>query len=88
MQNQDPQVAAERKKMQLEIILKESDLKKNMRSKIDVETTLHDLKRKSVSIQMEINSKENELKKFEAEFIQLQNELIKLKHKMSALSHD
>lgn len=88
MQNQDPQIAAERKKLQLEVLLKEADLKKNMRGKIDIETTLRDLRHKDISIQMEINSKENQLKKLEAEFIQLQNELIKLKHQMSALSHN
>jgi hypothetical protein len=84
----DPGILAERKKIQLEILLKDSDLKKNMRSRIDIETVLRDLKHKSTLIQMEINSKETQLKKTEAEFIQLQNELIKLKHQMSGLSHN
>jgi len=88
MNNQDPQILAERKKIQMEVLLKDSDLKKNMRSKIEVETALRDLKHKSTLIQMEINSKESQLKKIEAEFMQLQNELIKLKHQMSALSHN
>jgi DNA repair exonuclease SbcCD ATPase subunit len=87
MNNQDPQLAAEKKKMQIEILLKDSDLKKCMRSKVEVETTLRDLKRKETMIQVEILSKENQLKKIEAEYMQLQNELIKLKHQMSALSH-
>ena len=85
MQNQDPQILADRKKIQLEILLKDSDLKKNMRSKIDVETALRDLKHKESLIQMEIISKESQLKKIEAEFMQLQNELIKLKHQMNSL---
>jgi len=88
MQNQDPQIAADRKKIQLEILLKDSDLKKNMRSRVDIETTLRDLRHKDSLIQMEIISKESQLKKIEAEFMQLQNELIKLKHQMSALSHN
>lgn len=88
MQNQDPQIAAERKKIQLEILLKDSDVKKNMRNKMLIETDLRDLKHKNSLIQMEIISKENQLKKIEAEFILLQNELIKMKHKMSALSHN
>ena len=88
MNNQDPQISSDRKKIQLEIILKDSDLKKNMRSRVDIETTLRDLKHKDSLIQMEIISKESQLKKIEAEFMQLQNELIKLKHQMSALSHN
>lgn len=88
MQNQDPQIAAERKKIQLEILLKDSDIKKNMRNKAEIETTLRDLKHKNSLIEMEILAKESRLKKIEAEYIQLQNELIKLKHQMSALSHN
>lgn len=85
MQEEDPQIKAEKKKMQIEILLKDSDVKKNIRSKIEVETALRDLKHKRDLIQMEINSKENQLKKIESEFIMLQNELIKLKHKMNSL---
>ncbi len=71
--------------MQLEIILKDSDVKKNMRSKIEVETALRDLKHKESLIQMEIVSKENQLKKIEADAAFMQNELIKLKRKMNSL---
>jgi hypothetical protein len=88
MQNPDPQIAADRKKLQLEILLKDSDVKKNIRTKIDIETALRDLKHKESLLQVEIISKENQLKKVEAEQMQLQNELIKLKHQMSALSHE
>jgi len=83
--DQDPQIKAEKKKMQLEILLKDSDVKKNMRSKIEVETTLRDLRHKESLIHMDILSKENQLKKIEAEAVVLQNELIKLKHKMNSL---
>ncbi|HPN55048.1 MAG TPA: hypothetical protein PLB52_03940 [Candidatus Moranbacteria bacterium] len=85
MQELDPELKAERKKMQLEIILKDSDVKKNMRSKIEVETALRDLKHKESLIQMEIVSKENQLKKIEADAAFMQNELIKLKRKMNSL---
>lgn len=87
MIDEDPQIKAEKKKMQIEILLKDSDLKKNMRSKIEVETALRDLKRKESLLQMEILSKEGQLKKIEAETIQFQNELIKLKHKQTSLGH-
>lgn len=82
---EDPQIKAERKKMQIEVLLKDSDVKKNMRLKLEVETALRDLKHKSDLLQAEIISKENILKKIEAENVQLQNELIKLKHKMNSL---
>ena len=85
MQDQDPQIKAERKKMQIEMLLKDSDVKKNMRLKIEVETALRDLKHKNNLIQAEIASKENLLKKIEAEYMQLQNELIKIKHQANSL---
>jgi chromosome segregation ATPase len=85
MQDQDTQIKDERKKMQLEVLLKDSDVKKNMRSRIEIETALRDLKHKDNLIQAEIASKENLLKKIEAEYMQLQNELIKLKHQMNSL---
>ena len=88
MNDQDSQVSADRKKIQLEIILKDSDLKKSMRNKIIIETDLRDLKHKDSLIQMDILSKESQLKKIEAEAMQFQNELIKLKHQMSSLSHN
>ena len=85
MQDEDPQIKAERKKMQMEVLLKDSDVKKNMRLKIEVETALRDLKHKSNLIQAEIASKENLLIKIEADYMQLQNELIKIKHQANSL---
>ena len=85
MQDQDPQIKAERKKMQLEMLLKDSDVKKNMRSKIEVQTTLRDLRHKESLIHMDILSKESLLKRLEAEAVVLQNELIRIKHKMNSL---
>jgi hypothetical protein len=85
MQNQDPQFLADRKKLQLEILLKDSDIKKNARAKIEIETALRDLKHKANLLQAEILSKEGQLKKFQADGVLLGNELIKLKHQMNSL---
>jgi len=85
MNDQDSQFSHERKKIQMEVLLKDSDVKKNMRLKIEAETALRDLKHKSDLIQSEIFSKESLLKKIEAENMQLQNELIKLKHQSTSL---
>lgn len=82
---EDSQIKTETKKMQMEILLRDSDLKKNMRLKIEAETTLRDLNHKKSLLEVEIHSKEDHLKKLEVEIIEIQNELIKMKHKMSAL---
>lgn len=87
MDEQDPQIKADKHRMQMQILLADSDVKKNMRSKIEVETALRDLKHKGNLIQAEIFAKESLLKKIEAEYIQLQNELIKLKHQMNSLGN-
>jgi uncharacterized protein YlxW (UPF0749 family) len=79
------QISAERRKMQMEILMKDSDIKKNERTKIEIETALRDLKHKTNLLQAEIIAKENQLKKFQADGIQLQNEIIKLKHQMTSL---
>jgi hypothetical protein len=88
MSNQDPDILVQKKKMQLEILLKDSDLKKSMRLKTEIEIALRDLKHKEGLLQAEIIAKEVQLKKFEGENLILQNEIIKLKHKINGLSHD
>lgn len=81
----DPILLAQRKKMQLEIMLKESDVKKLTRSKLEAEVFIRDLKHKAAQIQMDIAVKENTIKKIQSDTILLQNEIIKLKHKMNDL---
>ena len=87
MQEVDPEIKASKKKLQIELILKDSDVKKNVRSGIEIETALRDLKHKESLIQMEILSKEKQLKKIEAERSFMENELIRLKHKINSLGH-
>lgn len=80
-----PEIKAQRKKMQLEIILKESDVKKIDREKLFIEIALRDLKKKSAQIQTDLIVKESEMKKLVAEQMLIQNELIKMKHQMNGL---
>lgn len=83
----DPQILAERKKMQLEILLKESDLKKLERFKMQAETDIRDIKHKTDLLNAEMISKESQLKKIESEHMMLYNEIVKMKHKMNSLGH-
>lgn len=81
----EPELLAQKKKMQMEIMLKDSDVKRLMRAKLDAEIAIRDLKHKQSQLQMDLTLKENMLKKLEVENIQIQNELIKLKHQMNNL---
>lgn len=81
----DPMLLSQRKKMQMEIMLKESDVKKLVRSKLDAEVAIREMKHKAAQIQMDIAVRETSIKKIESETIQIQNEIIKLKHKINNL---
>jgi hypothetical protein len=81
----DPQLMAQKKKMQMEAMLKDSEMKKNERDMVQAEIFLRDLKRKQAQLQSEFLAKEIQLKKLASEHVQLQAELIKLKHQMNNL---
>lgn len=81
----DPQLLAQRKKMQMDIMLKESDMKRNERAMTEAEVVMRDLKHKQVQLQSEFALKESQLKKLTADHVQIQAELIKLKHQMNNL---
>ena len=85
MKELDPELLAQKKKLQIEVMLKDSDAKKIMRAKLLAEVSIRELKHKLAQIQQEMILKENELKKCDAGSMQLQNELIKLKHKINNL---
>lgn len=80
-----PELLSQRKKMQMEIMLKDSDIKKIARAKLSAEIEVRDIKRKQSQLQMDLAVKENMIKKMDAQNMQLQNELIKLKHQMNNL---
>jgi hypothetical protein len=85
MSNLPPELLAQRKKMQMEIMLKDSDMKKNEREMMSAEIVMRELKQKQAQLQMEYILKENLLKKLKTDHIQIQAELIKLKHQMNFL---
>lgn len=80
-----PELISQKKKMQMDIMLKDSDVKKNMRARLEAEIAVRDIKHKQAQLQMDLTLKENLLKKLQAENTMMQNELIKLKHKMNNL---
>lgn len=85
MNDRNPELIAQRKKMQMEIMLKDSDLKKNERAIIETEIALRELKRKQTQLQTEFVAKESQAKRLSSEHVQIQAELIKLKHQMNSL---
>ncbi|EKE20184.1 MAG: hypothetical protein ACD_8C00044G0002 [uncultured bacterium] len=81
----DPELMHQKKKMQMDIMLKDSDLKKNEREMLAAEIAMRELKHKQAQLEMEHLAKENLWKKLSANHIQIQAELIKLKHQMNNL---
>ncbi|EKD58900.1 MAG: hypothetical protein ACD_56C00034G0002 [uncultured bacterium] len=80
-----PELMSQKKKMQMDIMLKDSDVKKNMRARLEAEIAVRDIKHNQAQLQMDLTLKENLLKKLQAENTMMQNELIKLKHQMNNL---
>lgn len=81
----DPQLMVQKKKLQMEIMLKDSDMKKNEREMLAAEIEVRELTRKQAQLQTELILKENLQKKLASNHVQLQAELIKLKHQMNSL---
>ncbi|MDD5464260.1 MAG: hypothetical protein PHP62_03865 [Candidatus Moranbacteria bacterium] len=81
----DPELLAQRKKLQMAIMLKDSDIKRSERAMLDVDVVLRELKHKQSQLQTETLLKENQLKKLTADHQQMQLEIIKLKHQMNNL---
>jgi hypothetical protein len=84
----DEQLISQKRKMQMEMLMKESDAKKMEREKATIETELRELKHKINLIQAEMTSKESLIKKIEGEELLLHNEIIKMKHQMNSLGHE
>ena len=83
----NPEISAQKKKMQMEILLKESDVKKFERVKVELEIALRDIKQKEAQLQADKASKESMLKRTEEDITKLRNEIIKLKRQMNMLGH-
>lgn len=85
MINDDPQIEAQKKHIKMELILKDSDLKKNERKKVELEVRIRDLKHKKIQIETELAKCDSDMKKTMADGIVLQNEMKKLKNALNLL---
>lgn len=85
MSNLSPELEEQKKKMQMEIMLKDSDLKKNERILLETEVTMREIKHKQIQLQTEFVVKENQFRRLTADHTQLQAEIIKLKHQINNL---
>ena len=74
---------AQKKKMQMEIMLKETDVKRIGRAMLEIEVSMRDIKHKQAQLASEYISKELAYKKLVSDQVLMQNELIKMKHKMN-----
>jgi hypothetical protein len=85
MHSNDPEVNSKRKKIRMEMILKDSDIKKNSRKIIELEMQTRDLKRKKTIIEMDLAKIELETKKIQGLQTVLQLEYKKIKNNLNML---
>ena len=80
----EPEALAQKKKMQMEMILKESDVKRAERNKLILEAEIRTLKSKKQQTEMELTLKESKLKRTNEDIVVMQNELIKFRRKLNS----
>jgi hypothetical protein len=86
MQTQkDPQKEADRRRMQNEMLLLDSDFKKKERQKGDIAMEKKRLKQKLDQLQVELDEKDRQLKKITQEQFLISNDMNSLKRKMNAI---
>lgn len=81
----EPELLAQKKKMQISVMLKDSDVRKIERAILQTEVEMRDIKHKQAQLQSELIAKEGVYKKLAGEKMLMQNELIKLKHQINNL---
>ena len=85
MQANDPEVQAKKKRIKLEMILKDSDFKKNARLLSELEMQTRNLNKKKIMIETELHKIEAEAKKIQGMQVMLQTEMKKLKNNLTML---
>lgn len=81
----DPQKEADRRRLQNDMLLLDSDFKKKGRQKMDLEMEKKRLKQKLDQVQMELDEKDRQLKKITQEQFLISNDMNSLKRRMNAL---
>jgi chromosome segregation ATPase len=83
-QNQD--TARKRAELQRDLIMVESDLKKENTKKVNLESELRGLKKQEAQIGVEMQQKQTEIKKTEFEIMQLEVKMRDVRKKMNLLN--
>lgn len=85
MPNPDSPAVAKKRKLQMEVFIKEADFKKGEQKRARLEAEVRELRRKKAQFEAEILQRERELKKHEAEQIAFFNEIKKMKKAINDL---
>lgn len=81
----DDGTSRKKHQLQIDIVMKDSDLKKSIRQKEILVSEIRRLKREQERLSLGIQQKESELQKFDFEILQLDNEVKKLKKELNLL---
>jgi hypothetical protein len=85
MRSEDPQIESKKKQLKMELILKDSDFKKNIRKLTELEMRSRDLKRKKTMLEVELAKIELDTKKTQGLQETLQIEIKKAKNNLNLL---
>lgn len=85
MNTNDTQKEAKKHRLQMEIVMKESDYKKEEHKKVEMEIEIRKLKQKQQQIVMEIATKERDMGKLHGEQLMRFAEIKKLKNELNLL---
>jgi|GEM_PF-4858826 len=85
--DRDPALERQTARLRMEIMLKQSDIKKNDRALLEAEIYLRDIKHKQAQLQTDFLQKENKFEQLTKDHVQMQAELIKLTHQLNGLGH-
>lgn len=85
MQTQNPQKEADRRRLQNDMLLLDSDFRKKARQRVELEMEKKRLKQKLDQVKMELDEKDRQLKKITQDQFIIGNDMSSLKRKINAL---
>ena len=85
MLSNNPEIEAKKKHIKMEMMLKDSDFKKNVRILTDFEAQMRMLKKKKAMVEVELAKIEADVKKIQGMQLMLQTEMKRLKNNLNTL---
>lgn len=85
MLSNNPEIEAKKKRIKMEMMLKDSDFKKNVRMLTNLEAQARMLKRKKAMVEVELAKIEADTKKIQGAQFMLQAEMKRLKNQLNTL---